>query len=575
MRLKSLCAVLVITAVTLLKAVPLLGEDTDNPCANWAPSDKTVSACRFLVDRYVAIDNRCGIKFGHAWWKFWGGDSGSWKVIPADVLRDLPASVLKDSTGWRELQLPAVARLMTLGFPDATIDAAIKDDISKIESTDPDAKKNPEALYFDPMIEPAVMLEDGWSEQSRTLSCSNALTASENGNVKLPVVSASEKFARQESSTTTTRLAYGMFLSPMSWTRRQRPNVFYFEALDWYRNYVALTGNDLPDNVSYLSSFEGLVVYDAMKGSMSTDASGSMNASYGAPIGSVEGSIQGSTSNSDNASADIFHALIRKTTWSQLPQPADTTRFLEDSGAIEYSGANGKNASYNKMTRRLEATFSIPGLPTSLCKVGSWKLVTGTAGNYQEDLKVSLSAPIHHKAQAASGNKPAVPPECTWTVDEDAATASADKKIESQLQFATNVKDLQVTLKFSFKYEIDQPALRFLAANTLSPNTGIAEAQVWYQVQQPELLDTSEALELTAEKLTCDGKDVSLTGMPITIAVATAYPATASATIGGTFIRADIPVGWGETRELLIKRNYQADNEGRIAWLHCNSDNIN
>jgi hypothetical protein len=82
--------------------------------------------------------------------------------------------------------------------------------------------------------------------------------------------------------------------------------------------------------------------------------------------------------------------------------------------------------------------------------------------------------------------------------------------------------------------------LRLLAANTLTPNAGIAEAQVWYQVQQPELLDTSQALGLSGEKLTCDGKDVPLVGTPVTVAVSTAYPATATATIGGTFIRADI-----------------------------------
>lgn len=571
-----------------------------NPCSASKALDGD-DPCTFLIDTYAQIDERCGFTFGRAWYKPWQWFSPTepWDVIPNGVLLDMPLQPADmDKAQWQRLNLPSLARLMTLAFPDPP-GVALKN--TEILSN------NLVGLHFNPLLPPEIMFDKGKANYVRSLTCTNALTATQNGKVNVSLASVAEKFSSQENDSSSAKLAYGTFESPLAYDRRQYPDRFRFEALAFYEDYLRMNGPPSGGwpNFRYVSNVEGLVVYDTVKGSLSTDLSANASANYSVPLGSVDGSVDGTRTIGDTTNANLFFALVRNAmSISQLPLPADVISWLNgadwkvwaqsksfnagdvvlDAGNHAYkttgactsgasmpawndSGSNitdgtctwqdsgpvaasslirldnsfSKTAAWNATAHDVEATFVIEGMPSSLCKEGVWQI---TAPN---SFSASLSAPTYHSAASlrttSSGTSTTsnVPSACAWTIN--TTKADGTNPIVGSLQFADS--SLNVQLPFSIPYVVNAPQLQFVSADPPSANSaGLISEGFWYQVVSPSLLDTTQTITIDkSSTFSCPA--ITLPADTIrTATVAESYP-TGGLSISGTYLH--VQLQWTKT----------------------------
>src|SRR5215469_704534 len=90
-----------------------------NPCTLSNEPQKT--ACSFLVNTYEEMDDRCGIIPINRYWPPWNlvRHMPDYDVIPKAVVQDthLAPLIAGDPAPWTDLNLPSLARIMTIVDP--------------------------------------------------------------------------------------------------------------------------------------------------------------------------------------------------------------------------------------------------------------------------------------------------------------------------------------------------------------------------------------------------------------------------------------------------------------------------
>jgi hypothetical protein len=332
----------------------------------------------------------------------------------------------------------------------------------------------------------------------------------------------------------------------MAYLKEAHPESFLFEALDFYNRY-----QDVMDaaalksaNVYYLRGMEGVIVYNTVKRTLSTDASASASASYSIPLASISGSGSGDQNYQAANSANLFHALIRQSNWDQLPNLNTTLTGLNKIGKnlISYSNANAKQATYDATSKSVKASFVMVELPSSLCSRSLWTVTSSNPSDIVLSSEFRSSAD-QVKAAAASTSTPTgtttnnPPSVCIWTVSTNKATGVDGEYITGTLLFnldtAVNNSESEVLkgITFKFSYKIDLPVLNLMTP-VAAKNTTV---DFWYQVSDPTLLKTTIAATLTHPKtIACGGTTID--SPTATIATATSYTAPNSGpTVTGTF----------------------------------------
>jgi hypothetical protein len=513
-----------------------------NPCATASSTDKQ-NLCTFLVGSYEQIDDRCGFSFGSAWYNpiTWFQTRHPWDVIPKSVLQAMPldsGDILHSH--WTLLKLPALARLMTYGFTTNRVADSYALDVQ-------DLSKGLLPLSFNPVLAPEVMLDTGRSNYVQNLTCANALKASENGKVNFAVGSAAEKFSSVENSSSATKLVYGTFESPIAYERRLYPDTFYFETLAWFENFQRSMGSQPPDSLQYVQNLEGVIVYDTVKGSMSTDMTGSASASYSVPLGSLEGEVDGGKSLGDTTVANLFYALIRDSVKvSTLPTVSELQDWFAIAGKslVNRDHPLSKVAAWNSKYNQVEASFVVEGMPSDLCKAGLWQIRDADV------LGLSLSAPSYHSAasqttvsEKASG-RAARRSACVWSLE--STKADGTNPITGSLGFSDT--HFSVELPFSLPYTVSSPKLQFISEDTPSGDTtNVMTAGFWYQVISPDRLDSTQPLTVDPKStLLCDATAIASSAIS-TVTPAAFYPTgIGKASIEGRYLH--VRYQWGATK---------------------------
>jgi hypothetical protein len=519
--------------------------------ANGTPS---TDVCSFLDRAYEEVDNRCGISYigfvkrifePTTWFKtqpYRVVPNADWQSIP---LQAYPGGTRSTNPPWEEFSIPSLARLMTMAMPKTyTAIAATAPNDWKTLAESPISEPN--ELYFNPLNDPVILFDDGDWNSSHTITCSSAASASESGNMKLPLASISEKFTAQENSSTNMELAYGTFLSPMGYNQEKYPSSFLFQELDFYRRN--------PDKASlatdgtlfdYLHGVEGVIVYETAKGTSATDLSANASAGISVPLGGISGTASGEQKYGSAETASMFHALLRNEFWVDMDTPAQVTTKLQaiaptgQSGTlISYTNPLAVKAAYDTKSGKVVGSFVIVGLPGSLCNVQ-----LASPSFVPPDTKASLTAEHLSTAEQikAAAKPPATPPPpgCVFTVTSDDSTGDP---ITGNLNYKIDVNS-SVVIGFKLPYKLDPPNLALMP----KPTTTTTTADFWVQVQQPDKIDIKQAASLTpaappvvapagkqiSPSIACDGNPVDKPGA--TVAFATSYLST-TGSITGTFL---------------------------------------
>ncbi len=525
-----------------------------NPCASSSSvstqetalnnGTNSTDVCSFLDRTYEEVDSRCGISLVGRLWPpdKWFHSRHPYDVVPDEVIQDIPREAF-DASNWTELSIPSLARLTTTGILVSSGGAEPSDDAG-IQATQA-LSNSPNTLHFNPLIDPQIMFDTGNSRSLHTVTCTNALSASESGSLTIPIATASEKFSAQENSSLQTELTYGTFVSPMTYFAETYPKSFLFETLDFYQRYQDEMDAALPGSttVYYLKGVEGVIVYDTVKKALSSDVSGSVNVNYAVPLGGVSASATGEQDYQGNNTAYLFHALVRKATWAKLPTLADTLASLNKIGTnlISESSTYAKQAAFDKTSGSVEASFVIENLPSSLCSKNLWTVNGAVPSDIQlSSIFESSAAQVNAAATPATATSDSAksPSACVWTVSTKMPNGvGAD--ITGNLSLILDTGSTLKTITFDFPYTLSVPKLQLMAATSTAATTTV---DFWYQVPKPSLLDaTVLPSSRPPDRLKCGGTVInSPTG---TVALASTYTSPGGgAAVTGTFY--DVQYQW-------------------------------
>jgi hypothetical protein len=228
-----------------------------NPCSSDATATQALpgSVCSFLIEAYAETDKRCGLIPAHRFWppSHWH-TYPAYEIIPNEVAMNVKGHM---GTATDPFVFSDKISLATLLTSVTTIpgNAALKmliDNENAIVVPPGEITSNLYKLDFDPKIDPAILNIDQYSRSTRTVSCDNALKASENGSVQVAIAKASEQFSAQSDDSQSMKLTSGTFRSSMDWLAQEHPNAFYYEALDLYRRQIQ--ANIAPPSALYYIS---------------------------------------------------------------------------------------------------------------------------------------------------------------------------------------------------------------------------------------------------------------------------------------------------------------------------------
>ena len=390
-------------------------------------------------------------------------------------------------------------------------------------------------LDFDPRIDPAILNMDRYSSATRTVSCDNALKASENGSVQVAIAKASEQFSAQSDDAQSMKLTSGTFRSSMDWLAREHPNAFYYEALDLYRRQIQANIAP-PSTLYYISQVDGIVRYLSDKGNAQTDVTASADASYSAGIGGISGSVSGDHSTQNNSSATIYTVMLRNAVTTQLPTPAQVLAYFAaaPSAMFDPHSPLSSEPTFDKTTSKVQMSRAMPGVPSSLCKNELWSFPSGSIFDLSMSMKEDMSTSAAPSATTTTIKKPRKVCVATIATSPDAFSTSSD--FIANLQF--NVDPTKVTpTPFAFgtakgTYTQPNPQLSVLT-NTPAPLSD----QVWYQIGDPSQVDKTRSPAFdptgTGQGLSCD-KPVTV---PVyTVAYSDSYTPSGGSKVTGTFI---------------------------------------
>jgi hypothetical protein len=329
-----------------------------NPCSGSADPAKQLpdAVCRFLEQTYAEIDKRCGIVPAKRFWPLWNmfRPLHTYDIIPNDVLMDVKTSLdmtktnPADTSDFSSSEIISLVSLLTTVTPGPSDPGKALTAI--MASNDPGA-----TLDFNPLTPPQVLQLDAHSNSARQVTCDSALSATQNGSLKVAVAQVSEKFSAQSNSALNMELVTGTFTSPINYLANIKPSAQYYEALDLYRRNIQANMPPPTGPLQYISEIDGLVRYNTQKASNQSDESGSGSASVGSLLGSVDGSATADHSTQQNSHAAVFTTLLRNPKLAQLPSPATTKAFLSNNDQLfDLSDSNYKPAAFDKATHTVK-----------------------------------------------------------------------------------------------------------------------------------------------------------------------------------------------------------------------------
>jgi len=537
---RSAIKILWIVLFVALFGTKSLAQKWVNPCASTNSEQKkmiqenadSTEVCSFLDRTYAEVDNRCGLVFTRFWPPTrWFHSEHPYDVVPNEVLQNLPREAFVTSTEdpWIELSIPSLARLLTTGIYSDK--APMKDDWIKAVQM---PFKQPSALHFNPFTDPQILRDDGDGVSVHKVTCTNALTATESGNLKLAVATVSEKFSAQENSSDNIELVYGTFVSPLSHLGSIHSASYLLETLDLYRQYFALNGNQKPtQKIWYLGGVEGIAVYNTVKKQLATDKSATGSADYEAPLGGINGSANDDLTFGENTSANLFHTLVRHPVWVQLPSFDETLNGLKSLGSnlIAANNQYRKAPLFDAPSKTVTASFVMEELPTSLCSVSAWGLVAPSPA----DLTLSarfLSSAQQTKAAPVSSPITHPPSVCIWTV----ATSTPPPPgthLKGTLVPMVDASHTINTINFDYPYQLAVPSIKLMTPTAAATGTSV---EFVYQIPNPSLLQAGTDPNLDVpQTLTCGNTTISdFKGTAVSSSTYTP-PGQGSTAISGTF----------------------------------------
>ena len=530
-----------------------------NPCA----SGKALSAqqavfksgtgstdvCSFLDRTYAEVDNRCCITLVSRLWPpaKWFHWRHPYDTVPNDVLQDIPRDAFQN-TDWTEFSVPSLSRLMTTLYFQDNGSAPPPADWGKLSTNPPiqDPPELPNTLHFNPLLAPEIMFDQGSAESTHAITCTSALSASESGSLNVSLAVASEKFSAEANSSSQAEITYGKFVSPMTYLTETHIASFLFEALDLYQRYSDINGAQVPstERIYYLNGAEGIVVYETEKKQLTTDASANASMSYSVPIGGISASGNGDQNYQGSSSVNLYYALIRKTTWAQLPTLDQTLTRLNRIGPslISYTNANANQAAYDAKSKSVEASFVMEWMPSSLCSSSIWKVSSPKPADiklYSHFLSSAqqIKAATGTSTNTASSSGAISPPNvCVWTISTKQAIG---EDITGTLSFILDSTPTLNTIAFDFPYSLSVPKLQLMA----TANAAHTSVDFWYQLQKPALLDSTVLPTLIPPDTLVSGATTINSPITSTITLATSYsPPGGGPAVTGSFY--DVKYQW-------------------------------
>jgi hypothetical protein len=517
----NLLKIVMMQMLLVISLASARAQQWENPCKTTVASG--ANACSFLRHAFELEDSSCGISFASTFNLF---HPSTWRhkqidpyqVIPESVLQALPRSVFNQTedaesqpTGtnfgaWQSTNLVTMSRLMTTvqRSEGSTPDPGWFKEINK-------PSQEAHALYFNPLTDPAIFVDDGYSSATRHMSCTLALTAGETGNLKAPTVGLTEKFKAQENSLTSSELVYGTFKSPLAYLKDANRFSYLLEEVDFYRkNPEAAAGTN---KLFYLREVEGLLIYSSVKDNNSTNFDGNSDVGVAAGVGGISLSLNGSTTYLHDDKANLYRAILRNDSWESLDSLENIKSEVRDgNGIVSTTGEHAEKLVYDSKSGQVSGKFSIDWLPSNLCLNRALVYSVEKGGSEVADSQVSAKRYVSTKSGSTK-----TPSGCEFDVslpgDLDSAVKVTVKIPIGSPDKPANTVDIATTLPYTLK----KPNVEMVSEPVLTAYT----ADFWYRIQQPELVDMKQTVDLESSELTCNGKVIKDTHS--TIAFASAY----------------------------------------------------
>lgn len=512
-----------------------------NPCSPEAANTTQAlpgNVCSFLIETYAEMDKRCGLIPAHHLWppSHWH-TYPAYEIIPNEVVMNVKEhlGVSTDPFVFSDkISLATLLTAVTTVPKDAALKTLIDDENAIIVAPPGEIESNLYKLDFDPRIDPAVLNMDQYSSSTRTVSCDNALKASENGSVQVAIAKASEQFSAQSDDAESMKLTSGTFQSSMAWLAQEHPNAFYYEALDLYRRQIE--ANIRPSGpLYYISQVDGIVRYLSDKGNAQTDATASADASYSAGIGGVSGSVSGDHSTQNSNSATIYAVMLRNAVTTQLPTPSQVLAHFSaaPSAIFDPHSTLSSEPAFDKTTSKVRMSRAMPGVPSSLCKNELWSFPSGS--NF--DLSMSMKEDTSTSRSATTTTVKKTRKMCVATISASPDAFSTSSDFVADLQF-----EIDPTKGTPTPFGIGTAKGTYTQPNpqlSLLTNTPAASSdQAWYQVGDASQVDKTRSPIFdaagTGQGLTCDNKPVTVS--VYTVAYSDSYTPPGGNKVTGAFI---------------------------------------
>ena len=462
-------------------------------CDPWDKNEKVDTFCGFLRYNYSTLQKVCGLAPTKSWLPWtWFRDTDPIKAIPSRVLASMvsteqPAEktyvLLEDTT--------SLSRLMTYVAKDDLVSDSLLSD--KVMSTIESPAGVGNNLQFDPTLDPEIMLVSGSGTVVHTLSCSDVWSAMVNSGVAFSMAKAAAKISAEDDTSTTYKLVYGLFESPMAYMSQSHPETYYFEALDWYLRAKG-QGNqiDPAKGPFYIKAVRGIAIYSTLKRETTTTGSGSASAGFASPLFSIDASASDNATSKGELKSQVFHILLGDASSSSLPTPNDTATYLNKTTVRPMAAL-----AFDKGD--LTMSVGIEGMPHSLCQQGIWQIATGDAHRI-----FRITNLVYHRpGDPVTQNSVRTRSQCEFQLavkDDPTITSDFTGTLSSTLDLQTKPA---LGIPFLVTYSLPTPSLLALDAPSSTGNEGDWD----FQILSGTGIDKSADPDASQVTVSCPGSD--------------------------------------------------------------------
>lgn len=483
-------------------------------CGDWNKSEKANTFCGFLRDNYSTLQRVCGLAPSKSWIEPW-----TWlrnldpiKAVPPQVLSSMHSRVRSQQDQQENEYLlledtTSLSRLLTYVSPTPLINDGTKtfkeDVLLHIEGPE-GVDQN---LQFNPILDPETMLALGSGNVVHMLSCSDVWSAMVNAGISFNPIKAAAKISAEQDTNTTYKLVYGLFESPMEYMRREHPDTFYFETLDWYLRQARTgkpdkAGNATQDSsnqvFNYIKSARGIAIYSALKEQTTSTGNGSVSGGFTSPFFSIDASASDSATSKGELKTQVFHILLGEASDAQLPNIESTAHYLNHSIQANVHSA----PVFDKDKHVLKMSIQIEGMPHSLCQRGVWivtspvtdiakganasQATTVVTGSPDGDTTPELFDVAYHKAgEVINGSTVRTRSQCEFELSGPANATSNFSGVLSPYISAPNATNKSgssavtggegssafttIQIPFNVPYDPPKPTLQAVDSPTASP----------------------------------------------------------------------------------------------------------